>query len=225
MGYPLSDLAAARRDTDNWRDDQVRASRPSQRDVVATPADRALDRALRATMRAELREFQRALGITVVLGTHDQDEAVDLSDRVAVMRAGRLQQVAPPRELYERPANAFVAGFVGGSDLLEAAVVGVEGEFAVVRTAGVQAGAELGSSRRSRARVFPSRRGALAEAGGARGRRGGCGRSRADRAWPRPPRRRRARDGDPGPAGGRARAMRVALIWPPDEVWLLAPEP
>jgi ABC-type Fe3+/spermidine/putrescine transport system ATPase subunit len=58
----------------------------------------------------------------VVLVTHDQDEAMDLSDRVAVMRAGRLQQVAAPRELYESPATAFVAGFVGESNLLAGAV-------------------------------------------------------------------------------------------------------
>ena len=96
----------------------------------------ALDRALRETMRAELRELHRALGITVVLVTHDQDEAMELSDRVAVMRAGRLLQVAAPRVLYERPATAFVAGFVGESNLLDAVVVSVEGATAVVRTAG-----------------------------------------------------------------------------------------
>ena len=78
----------------------------------------ALDRALRETLRAELRELHRTLGITVVLVTHDQDEALDLSDRVAVMRAGRVQQVATPRVLYERPASAFVAGFIGESNLL-----------------------------------------------------------------------------------------------------------
>ena len=160
----------------------------------------ALDRALRVTMRAELRELQRALGITVVLVTHDQDEAMDLSDRVAVMRAGRLQQVAPPRELYEKPANAFVAGFVGESNLLEAVVVSVEGECAVVRTAG---GRRIKAARSS-ARVgdhvlvlLPSRRGGARRGRhggrGARGRRRGRGRSRADRARPRPPRRRRAR--------------------------------
>jgi spermidine/putrescine ABC transporter ATP-binding subunit len=95
----------------------------------------ALDRALRETMRAELRELQRALRITVVLVTHDQDEAMDLSDRVAVMRAGRLQQVAPPRALYEQPVNPFVAGFVGESNLLAGVVVSAEGEEAVVETA------------------------------------------------------------------------------------------
>ena len=87
-------------------------------------------------MRAELRELHRTLGITVVLVTHDQDEALDLSDRVAVMRAGRVQQVATPRVLYERPASAFVAGFIGESNLLDAVVLSVDGETAVLRTAG-----------------------------------------------------------------------------------------
>jgi putative spermidine/putrescine transport system ATP-binding protein len=96
----------------------------------------ALDRALRETLRAELRELHRTLGITVVLVTHDQDEALDLSDRVAVMRAGRVQQVATPRVLYERPASAFVAGFIGESNLLDAVVLSGDGETAVLRTAG-----------------------------------------------------------------------------------------
>ena len=96
----------------------------------------ALDRALRETLRAELRELHRTLGITVVLVTHDQDEAMDLSDRIAVMRAGRVQQVATPRVLYERPTSAFVAGFIGESNLLDAVVLSVDGETAVLRTAG-----------------------------------------------------------------------------------------
>jgi spermidine/putrescine ABC transporter ATP-binding subunit len=98
----------------------------------------ALDRALRETLRGELRELQRALAITVVLVTHDQDEAMDLADRVAVMRSGRLQQVASPRVLYDRPVNAFVAGFVGESNLLDGVVVAVEGQEAVVEMAGRQ---------------------------------------------------------------------------------------
>jgi spermidine/putrescine ABC transporter ATP-binding subunit len=104
----------------------------------------ALDRALRETMRAELRDLQRALAITVVLVTHDQDEAMDLADRVAVMRTGRLQQVASPRTLYERPANAFVAGFLGESSLLEGVVLAVDGQEALVATTG---GARLRAAR------------------------------------------------------------------------------
>src|SRR6266699_2868638 len=66
----------------------------------------------------EVRRLQRHLGLTTVFITHDQEEALILSDRIAVMNRGRIQQVALPRELYERPANAFVADFVGESNLL-----------------------------------------------------------------------------------------------------------
>ncbi|GAA3729268.1 ABC transporter ATP-binding protein [Salinactinospora qingdaonensis] len=72
-----------------------------------------LDAKLRVQMRAEISRIQRALGVTTVYVTHDQIEAMTLGDRVAVMKRGVLQQVAPPQELYERPANLFVAGFIG----------------------------------------------------------------------------------------------------------------
>ncbi len=72
-----------------------------------------LDARLREGMRAELRRLQRRLGVTTVYVTHDQVEALGMGDRVAVLRAGRLQQVGTPREVFERPANRFVAGFVG----------------------------------------------------------------------------------------------------------------
>src|ERR1700732_2124907 len=78
----------------------------------------ALDRKLRETMQLEVRRLQRRLGLTTVFITHDQEEALILSDRIAVMNRGRIQQIAPPCELYERPANAFVADFVGESNLL-----------------------------------------------------------------------------------------------------------
>jgi len=78
----------------------------------------ALDRKLREAMQLEVRRLQRHLGVTTVFITHDQEEALILSDRIAVMNRGRIQQVALPRELYERPANAFVADFVGESNLL-----------------------------------------------------------------------------------------------------------
>jgi putative spermidine/putrescine transport system ATP-binding protein len=78
----------------------------------------ALDRKLREAMQLEIRRLQRRLGLTTVFITHDQEEALVLSDRIAVMQRGRIEQVAPPRELYERPANAFVADFVGESNLL-----------------------------------------------------------------------------------------------------------
>ena len=72
-----------------------------------------LDAALRVKMRTELLKLHRELGITVLYVTQDQTEALTMGDRVAVLHQGRLQQVAPPRELYERPANQFVAAFIG----------------------------------------------------------------------------------------------------------------
>ena len=72
-----------------------------------------LDAKLRVQMRADIADLQARLGVTTVYVTHDQAEAMTLGSRVAVLRDGRLQQCAPPRELYERPANAFVAGFIG----------------------------------------------------------------------------------------------------------------
>ena len=72
-----------------------------------------LDAKLRVQMRADIAALQARLGVTTVYVTHDQSEAMTLGSRVAVLKDGRLQQCAPPRELYERPANAFVAGFIG----------------------------------------------------------------------------------------------------------------
>ncbi|GAA2171159.1 ABC transporter ATP-binding protein [Actinomadura napierensis] len=72
-----------------------------------------LDAKLRVQMRAEIARIQRDLGVTTIYVTHDQTEAMTLGDRVAVMKKGELQQVAPPQELYDRPTNLFVAGFIG----------------------------------------------------------------------------------------------------------------
>ncbi|TDC66804.1 sn-glycerol-3-phosphate ABC transporter ATP-binding protein UgpC [Actinomadura sp. GC306] len=72
-----------------------------------------LDAKLRVQMRAEIARLQRDLGVTTIYVTHDQTEAMTLGDRVAVMKRGELQQVAPPQELYDRPVNLFVAGFIG----------------------------------------------------------------------------------------------------------------
>jgi putative spermidine/putrescine transport system ATP-binding protein len=79
----------------------------------------ALDLKLREQMQVELKSIQGEVGITFVYVTHDQDEALTMSDRIAVFNAGRIEQVSPPIELYERPATEFVAGFVGVSNLLE----------------------------------------------------------------------------------------------------------
>jgi putative spermidine/putrescine transport system ATP-binding protein len=92
-----------------------------------------LDARLRDEVRLDIRRLQRELGITTVLVTHDQEEALTVSDRVAVIAGGRLQQVASPVELYEHPANRFVAEFVGRMNLLEAQRVGREPGHAVYR--------------------------------------------------------------------------------------------
>ena len=83
-----------------------------------------LDAKLRVQMRAEIHRLQRELGVTTIYVTHDQIEAMTMGDRVAVMRKGELQQVATPQELYDRPVNLFVAGFIGSPamNLLEAEV-------------------------------------------------------------------------------------------------------
>jgi putative spermidine/putrescine transport system ATP-binding protein len=79
----------------------------------------ALDLKLRQEMQIELKAIQAEVGITFVFVTHDQEEALILSDRIAVLRDGRIEQVGAPAEVYERPANPFVAGFVGTSNLLD----------------------------------------------------------------------------------------------------------
>jgi putative spermidine/putrescine transport system ATP-binding protein len=96
----------------------------------------ALDAKLRKVMRAEIKSLQRNIGVTVIYVTHDQDEALALSDRVAVMRNGRVEQLAAPAELYERPASRFVASFIGDSNLLEAQVLCREGENLILSVAG-----------------------------------------------------------------------------------------
>ncbi len=95
----------------------------------------ALDLKLREQMQVELKAIQRDVGITFLFVTHDQEEALTLSDRIAVFNAGRIEQVGTAREIYEQPASGFVAGFVGTSNLLtgEAArsVLGRPGTFGI----------------------------------------------------------------------------------------------
>ena len=78
----------------------------------------ALDLKLRKQMQLELKSIQHDLGLTFVHVTHDQEEAMTMADAIAVMNGGRIEQLGPPNELYERPATAFVAGFLGASNLL-----------------------------------------------------------------------------------------------------------
>ena len=78
----------------------------------------ALDKQLREHMQFEIKHLHEELGITVVYVTHDQGEALTMSDRIAVFNDGRIQQLAPPAELYERPGNSFVASFIGENNSL-----------------------------------------------------------------------------------------------------------
>jgi iron(III) transport system ATP-binding protein len=88
-----------------------------------------LDAKLRAEMRVELRELQRRLGITSVYVTHDQEEALAISDRVIVMNVGVIEQIGTPEEIYNRPRSRFVADFVGSANLIKGSLIG-EGLFA-----------------------------------------------------------------------------------------------
>ncbi|MCO5145130.1 MAG: ABC transporter ATP-binding protein [Aquamicrobium sp.] len=95
----------------------------------------ALDLKLRQHMRAELRSLQKRTGVTFIYITHDQSEALAMSDRIAVMSAGVLQQVGRPRDLYDNPETPFVAGFVGETNAIPGRVVEVAEGFAVVESA------------------------------------------------------------------------------------------
>lgn len=92
----------------------------------------ALDLKLRKQMQLELKELQRSVGISFIFVTHDQEEALTMSDRIAVMNAGKLQQVGDARDVYERPANEFVAGFIGLSNIVEGTVAATNGDGVTV---------------------------------------------------------------------------------------------
>ncbi len=89
----------------------------------------ALDRSLREEMQYEIRRIHRSLGVTVVYVTHDQQEAMVMSDRIAVFNRGRIEQVATPEILYEEPERPFVARFIGGNNLLRGQVAAVDGDY------------------------------------------------------------------------------------------------
>ncbi|MCB1445468.1 MAG: ABC transporter ATP-binding protein [Rhizobiaceae bacterium] len=95
----------------------------------------ALDKKLRIAMQMELQNLHRDLGITFLLVTHDQEEALSMSDRVCVMNAGRIVQFASPREIYDRPANPFVADFVGKTNSLTAVLTDADGRRATATLA------------------------------------------------------------------------------------------
>ena len=87
----------------------------------------ALDLKLRQQMQIELKRIQREVGITFIFVTHDQNEALTMSDRLVVMNAGRIEQLGSPREVYERPRTRFVAGFIGTSNLITGTVRAMDG--------------------------------------------------------------------------------------------------
>jgi spermidine/putrescine transport system ATP-binding protein len=96
----------------------------------------ALDLKLRRAMQLELKRIQRDVGITFIYVTHDQEEALTMSDRVAVMNLGRVEQLATPEEIYDRPASEFVAGFIGLANLLPATVERADGREVTLKLPG-----------------------------------------------------------------------------------------
>jgi spermidine/putrescine transport system ATP-binding protein len=94
----------------------------------------ALDARLRVGMQDEFRRLHRKLGLTMIYVTHDQQEALSMSDRIAILNAGRIEQVGSPQEIYNKPSTAFAADFVGHANLAEAEVLSVADGAAVLRT-------------------------------------------------------------------------------------------
>jgi spermidine/putrescine transport system ATP-binding protein len=104
----------------------------------------ALDRKLRREMQIELQGLQRALGITFVLVTHDQEEALGMSDRICIMRAGRIVQTGTPRDLYDAPINRYVADFVGKSNFFDGRLSAISGTIGTVDLPGHPGKGKLG---------------------------------------------------------------------------------
>lgn len=93
----------------------------------------ALDLQLRRAMQIELKHLQKKLGITFIYITHDQEEAINMSDRIAVMRDGRIEQIGTPDEIYNHPKTSYVATFVGNANILHGVAEGIQGENAIVK--------------------------------------------------------------------------------------------
>jgi spermidine/putrescine transport system ATP-binding protein len=96
----------------------------------------ALDLKLRQAMQLELKRIQREVGITFIFVTHDQEEALTMSDRIAVMSQGRIEQVGTPEEIYNQPATIFVAGFIGSANLLPATITAIDGDTVMSTVSG-----------------------------------------------------------------------------------------
>jgi spermidine/putrescine transport system ATP-binding protein len=115
----------------------------------------ALDLKLRKQMQIELKGLQRRLGISFIYVTHDQEEALTMSDRIVVMNAGRIEQVGRAEEIYERPQTEFVAGFIGVSNILEGTVEQVTGKVSTISLGNVRIAARAdGASPGERVRVL-----------------------------------------------------------------------
>lgn len=106
----------------------------------------ALDAKIREEVRQELREVQRQTNLTFIYVTHDQEEALALSDRIAVMHNGRIEQVGTPREIYNQPTSLFVAQFVGKANFLTGQLLGVDGNLATVEVKGMPLNANTTAS-------------------------------------------------------------------------------
>ncbi len=194
----------------------------------------ALDKKLRDAMQIELKRIQRDVGITFIVVTHDQEEAMAMADRIAVMDDGRIDQLGAPSEIYDRPATPFVADFIGDMNHLEG-TLGRDGDRLVCD---VGRGALRDRPRGAGGRGRPARADRGTARGAARARRHRRGRRRdgADRdgARPRPAgrraaRRRRRGHGAPAPhrrrrrVRGHAPARRCRLSWSPTAALLLGP--
>jgi spermidine/putrescine transport system ATP-binding protein len=109
----------------------------------------ALDLKLRQAMQIELKRIQREVGITFVFVTHDQEEALTMSDRIAVMSEGRVEQIGTPEEIYQHPSSVFVAGFIGMANLLPVTVNGREGERTIATFGGASPSLTTSGSHRA----------------------------------------------------------------------------
>ncbi len=114
----------------------------------------ALDRKLREQLQLEIKRVHRERGISVLYVTHDQEEALTMSDRIAVFNKGRIEQIGTPEELYDRPATRFVASFIGDTNLVEGRVLGVAGGICEIETAAGRIAASARASLSAGAAVF-----------------------------------------------------------------------
>jgi spermidine/putrescine transport system ATP-binding protein len=111
----------------------ARALAPSPKVLLLDEPLSALDLKLRQAMREELKQLQKETGITFVFVTHDQDEALAMSDRIAVMSNGEVQQIGSPTDIYERPINRFVADFIGDTNFMDGEIVDIQDDLVTCR--------------------------------------------------------------------------------------------